>query len=190
MSFLVAISFHKSRGQTRESIIALFEADLQLEFPKTIVDESPAHPGPRPLAGGQTVSFKNLGSNKFMTNSGHLQQKGGKSISLDSSNMNEYKFQLSEYGNNDEFIIGDGESVLDFAHGNAIPKVVLYFKKHLKSNQRWFFKKTPNGTIIHSCYKKELNLVLIQNGDIYTCMSWDDIKGTDLEKFAYWLVSN
>ena len=35
MSFLAEISLRKSRGQTRESIIALFEADLQLEFPET-----------------------------------------------------------------------------------------------------------------------------------------------------------
>jgi hypothetical protein len=186
MSFLATIWYHKSRGQTRESIIALFEADLQLEFPETIVDE----PRARPRNNQHVVSFKNLGSNKFMTNSGRLQQKGGKSISLASSNMNEYKFQLSEYGSKNHIIIGDGESVFDFAYGNAIPKVVLYPTKHLNRNQRWFFEETQNGTIIHSLYKNGLKLVLIQNGEMYTCVPWDDIKGTDLEKFAYWLVNN
>jgi hypothetical protein len=186
MSFLAEISLRKSRGQTRESIIALFEADLQLEFPETIVDEPPA----RPRANQHVASFKNLGSNKFMTNSGRLQQNGGKSISLDSSNIIEYKFQLSEYGSKNHIIIGDGESVLDFAYGHTIPKVVLYPTKHLDRNQRWFFEETPNGTIIHSCYKNELRLVLIQNGDMYTCVPWDSIEGTDQVKFAYWLVIN
>jgi hypothetical protein len=39
MSFLAEISLRKSRGQTRESIIAMFEADLQLEFPETNIEE-------------------------------------------------------------------------------------------------------------------------------------------------------
>jgi hypothetical protein len=38
MSFLAEISLRKSRGQTRESIIALFEADLQLEFPTEVAE--------------------------------------------------------------------------------------------------------------------------------------------------------
>jgi hypothetical protein len=39
MSFLAEIVLRKKRGQTRESIIALFEADLQLEFPETNIAE-------------------------------------------------------------------------------------------------------------------------------------------------------
>ncbi len=144
----------------------------------------------RPLADGQMVSFKNLGNNEYITNSGRTQKKGGKSISLAASNAHEYKFTLSEYNNDDEFIIGDGSNVLDFAYGYAIPKVVSYPVKHLGRNQRWIFKEIPNGRIIHSCYKNELNLVLVQKGDIYTCVPWDSIEGTDQEKFAYWLVSN
>ncbi len=44
MSFLAEISLRKSRGQTRENIIALFEADLQLEFPTEVVEAAAEEP--------------------------------------------------------------------------------------------------------------------------------------------------
>jgi hypothetical protein len=139
----------------------------------------------------QKAKIKNLGSNEYMINSGCKQRKGGKSISLISSKEPRDKFILSEYGNVNNIFIGDDENVLDFAYGNIIPKVVLYPIKHLGRNQRWIFEQTPNGTIIHSCYTDEFNLVLVQKGEIYTCVPWNDIKDDpEKVKFAYWQITN
>jgi hypothetical protein len=74
MSFLSEITIRKSLGQTRESIIALFESDLLLVLTKTIV-ETPREPHqPLSIVEGQTVSFKNLGSNEFMNDIGYSRQ--------------------------------------------------------------------------------------------------------------------
>ena len=183
-----AVSYLRSRLEALEMKTRQIELEKQ-QIIQILEELEPIVPR-RPLADGQTVGFKNLGSNEFMTNSGRTQKKGGKSISLASSNAHEYKFQLSEYNNDDQFIIGDGQNVLDFAHGHTIPKVVSYPVKHLGCNQRWVFEEKPNGKIIYSCRTIELKLVLVQKGDIYTCVPWDSIEGTDQEKFAYWLVSN
>lgn len=136
----------------------------------------------QPLAAGQMVSFKNLGSNEFMNDTRQT---------LASSKEFSVKFLLSEYSPN-VFIVNsdDGINVLDFAYGRMRQDIYL-FKKHFGFSQCWTFEKTPQGTIIHSCRgREELILVLIQKGDVYTCVEWADIKDTEQEKFAYWQIIN
>jgi hypothetical protein len=141
----------------------------------------------RPLADGQTVNFKNLGSNEFMNDIGRI---GLSRQFLTSSKEISTGFVLSEHSPK-VFIVNcnDGINALDFSHTNPDKQVVSLYKKHSRCNQRWIFDKKPQGTIIRSPFNK-LNLVLVQKDNMYTCVPWDDIEGTDLEKFAYWLIIN
>ena len=196
MSAVSEIEFLRSQREINSAIIKLLEGQnkqfderstllelqLRLVSPKTIGEEPPS--SSRPLADGQTGSFKNLGSNEFITIDGEDVKKSDTPDTL---------YTLSGIDYPGQFYIGNEECsrFFHFASTHKVPDVVWSvgtYKKETKS--RWIFEKKSNCWLIYSCYKKELNRVLIQNGDIYTCMSWDDIKGTDLEKFAYWLVSN
>ena len=159
-----------------------------------------------PIANRQIVgskSFKNIGSGKYISKGDFLtKSKNSRTSAADTSENN--MFFISMYKDNEEeyIINGDDNKVFDLDKKGEKPLLLytkhthrLYTKPHRKKvqgevgeNQCWKFNKTDNGTIIVSCYSK--NLVLIQKDNTFMCVPWKDIEDTEQKKFAYWQITD
>jgi hypothetical protein len=156
-----------------------------------------------PISNGQMVGFKNSATGKFISKGEKKTRSSNWSKSSDTIENN--MFCVSNYKDNkDEHIISsDNLKAFDLSRTDKIPyqntyqKPFIFYDKHedynkifgdIGTNQRWNIIKTKNGIMIRSCYNKSKELVLIQKDDTYVCMPWNDIKDTELAKFAYWII--
>jgi hypothetical protein len=137
----------------------------------------------------QTFKIKNIVYGQYMS-FGDENVKVGDQVTP--SNIPDSVFYLNKSNIRDQVLIGNKncERFIHYANSHISKDIVWSFGKYIKDTKsRWILRETPDGWLIQSCYMK-LNLVLIQKDNMYTCVPWEDIKGTDQEKFAYWLVIN
>lgn len=133
----------------------------------------------------QKAKIKNLGSNKFMVISGE---------NITSSTTPDSVFSVSDKFYPGQFFIGNDNCrrFMYCAKSYYTTKFLMWSNGGYakETTSRWAPKQTPNGWLIHSCFGKELNLVLVQTDDTFACVPWDDIKDTEQEKFAFWEITN